>query len=158
MLRALYEILLPAEEMMELRQAVIPSFIIVSVGKYTMPWIIDIPISALLLTNLKAAQKGHVILKNISANMLLPCTPHIIMINDSASNDSSDGMLKKKGKNCFDCHAVFSIRFPTTTTKLMDFDLLNCMHLFCIHNVPSNRSQNFEIENEFFFLLQINTI
>lgn len=95
MLRALYEILLPADEMMELRQAVIPSFIIVSVGKYTMPWIIDIPISALLLTNLKAAQKGHVILKNISANMLLPCTPHIIMINDFTSNGSSDGMLKK---------------------------------------------------------------
>lgn len=95
MLRALYEILLPADEMMELRQAVIPSFIIVSVGKYTMPWIIDIPISALLLTNLKSAQKGHIILKNISANMLLPCTPYIIMINGFASNDGSAGMLKK---------------------------------------------------------------
>lgn len=95
MLRALYEIPLPADEMMELRQAVIPSFIIVSVGKYTMPWIIDIPISALLLTNLKAAQKGHVILKNISANMLLPCTLHIIMINDFTFNDSSDGTLKQ---------------------------------------------------------------
>lgn len=82
--------------MMELRQAVIPSFIMVSVGKYTMPWIIDIPISALLLTNLKAAQKGHVILKNISANMLLLCTQHIIMINDFASNGSSDGIFKKK--------------------------------------------------------------
>lgn len=96
MLRVLYEILLPADEMMELRQAVIPSFIIVSVGKYTMPWIIDIPISALLLTNLKAAQKGHVILKNISANTLIPCTPNIIMTNDFASNDSSDGVKKKK--------------------------------------------------------------
>lgn len=73
MLRALYEILLPADEMMELRQPVIQSFIIVSVGKYTMPWIIDRAISALLLTNLKAPQKGHVMLKNIFANMLILC-------------------------------------------------------------------------------------
>lgn len=115
MLKVLYEILLPVEEMMELRQAVIPSFIIVSVGKYTMPWIIDIPISALLLTNLKAAQKGHVILKNISANMLLPCTPHVIMINDFASNDSSDGMLKKQ--NGLDCHAFFSMRMQKKKKK-----------------------------------------
>lgn len=73
MLRALYEILLPADAMMELRQPVIQSFIIVSVGKYTMPWIIDRAISALLLTNLKALQKGHVMLKNIFANMLILC-------------------------------------------------------------------------------------
>lgn len=73
MLRALYEILLPVDAMMELRQPVIQSFIIVSVGKYTMPWIIDRAISALLLTNLKALQKGHVMLKNIFANMLILC-------------------------------------------------------------------------------------
>lgn len=34
-----------------------------------MPWIIDRAISALLLTNSWAAWKGHVILKNISANV-----------------------------------------------------------------------------------------
>lgn len=73
MLRALYEIPLPVDAMMELRRPVIPSFITVSAGKYTMPWIIDRAISALLLTNLKAPQKGHVMLKNIFANMLILC-------------------------------------------------------------------------------------
>lgn len=72
MLRAVYEILVPAEKKMELRQAVIHGSIIASVGKYTMPWIIDRAVSVLLLTNLRAPQKGHVILKNISANLLIP--------------------------------------------------------------------------------------
>lgn len=72
-LRAVYEILVPVERKMELRQAVIQSGIIASVGKYTMPWIIDRAVSVLLLTNLRAPQKGHVILKNISANLLIQC-------------------------------------------------------------------------------------
>jgi len=71
-LKAVYEILVPVERKMELRQAVIQSGIIASVGKYTMPWIIDRAVSVLLLTNLRVPQKGHVILKNISANLLIP--------------------------------------------------------------------------------------
>ncbi len=109
-LRAVYEILVPVERKMELRQAVIQSGIIASVGKYTMPWIIDRAVSVLLLTNLRAPQKGHVILKNISANLLIPRTPfqvslspfslHLIlffiMINDQQFNDNSDGVLNQK--------------------------------------------------------------
>lgn len=116
-LKAVYEILVPVERKMELRQAVIQSGIIASVGKYTMPWIIDRAVSVLLLTNLRAPQKGHVILKNISANLLIPrilfrvsLSPFFfisysffIMINDQRFNDNnSDGVLniknKKKGK------------------------------------------------------------
>lgn len=111
-LRAVYEILVPVERKMELRQAVIQSSIIASVGKYTMPWIIDRAVSVLLLTNLRAPQKGHVILKNISANLLFPrilfrvsLSPfflHLIlffiMINDQRFNDNSDGVLNKKKK------------------------------------------------------------
>lgn len=58
MLRALYEILVPVDKMMELVSAVIHSCIMASVGKYTMPWIIDRAISALLLTNSWPVLKG----------------------------------------------------------------------------------------------------
>lgn len=69
MLRALYEILVPVDKMMELVSAVIPSRIMASVGKYTMPWIIDRAVSALLLTNSWPGLKEHIILRNISTNM-----------------------------------------------------------------------------------------
>lgn len=80
-LRAVYEILVPVERKMELRQAVIQSGIIASVGKYTMPWIIDRAVSVLLLTNLRAPQKKHVILKNISANLLIPRIPFQVSLS-----------------------------------------------------------------------------
>lgn len=48
-----------------------------SVGKYTMPWIIDRAISALLLTNSWPGLRGHIILKNISANMATPVQLHL---------------------------------------------------------------------------------
>lgn len=108
-LRAVYEILVPPEKKMELRQAVIHSSIIASVGKYTMPWIIDRAVSVLLLTNLRAPQKGHVILKNISANLLIPrilfrVSPsrflpliHFFYYDKrSRFNDNSNGVLNKK--------------------------------------------------------------
>lgn len=54
-----------------------PSRIMASVGKYTMPWIIDRAISALLLTNSWPGLKGHIILKNISANMAASIQLHL---------------------------------------------------------------------------------
>lgn len=54
-----------------------PSRIMASVGKYTMPWIIDRAISALLLTNSWPGLKGHIILKNISANMAASMQSHL---------------------------------------------------------------------------------
>lgn len=58
MLRGFYEILVPVDKMMELLSAVIPSRITASVGKYTMPWIIDRAVAALLLTNSWPVVKG----------------------------------------------------------------------------------------------------
>lgn len=58
MLRGFYEILVPVDKMMELVSAVIPSRITASVGKYTMPWIIDRAVAALLLTNSWPVVKG----------------------------------------------------------------------------------------------------
>lgn len=58
MLRGFYEILVPVDKMMELLSAVIPRRITASVGKYTMLWIIDGGVAALLLTNSWPVLKG----------------------------------------------------------------------------------------------------
>lgn len=58
MLRALYEILVPSDKMMELVSAVFPRRIMASVGKYTMPWIIDRAISALPADKFLARVEG----------------------------------------------------------------------------------------------------
>lgn len=158
-LKAVYEILVPVERKMELRQAVIQSGIIASVGKYTMPWIIDRAVSVLLLTNLRAPQKGHVILKNISANLLIPrilfrvsLSPvffisysFFIMINDQRFNDNnSNGVLKKKKKKGEKTMRLSCLLFCKCNAFWKDFTpfvskMLPC--LSCLKNLVLNQSQ-----------------